>query len=138
MLPDEDLLKVTQDALKAEKIYSPPDEPDPLHPLRVHRKGRPRLAQHELVGDAGGGMAGLIEIATDAVDRFVTDCDVPMPAHEPASTDAWKPVGGSSPVRWSQAFEIDFQCLSRSAINSARFRSSRPSRMLMSSGSARK
>jgi hypothetical protein len=99
VLPDEDLLRVTQDALKAEKIYSPPDEPDPLHPLRVHRTGRPRLAQHELVGDAGGGMAGLIEIATDAVGRVVTDCDAPMPAHEPASTDAWKPVGGSSPVR---------------------------------------
>jgi hypothetical protein len=37
-----------------------------------------------------------------------------------------------------QAFVIDFQCFSRSAINSARCRSSRPSRMVMSSGSARK
>jgi len=40
-------------------------------------------------------------------------------------------------VRSSQAFVIDFQCLSRCAINSARCRSSPPSRMLMSSGSAR-
>jgi hypothetical protein len=38
----------------------------------------------------------------------------------------------------NQAFVIDFQCLSRSAINSARCRSSPPSRMLRSSGSARK
>ena len=36
------------------------------------------------------------------------------------------------------AFVIDFQCVSRSAISSARFRSSRPSRMLRSSESARK
>lgn len=37
----------------------------------------------------------------------------------------------------SQVFVIDFQFFSRSAINSARRRSSCPSRMLMSSGSAR-
>src|SRR3989442_15312533 len=48
-----------------------------------------------------------------------------------------RPVGGAPPVRSSQAFVIDFQCLSRSAINAARCRSSPPSKMLMSSGSAR-
>jgi hypothetical protein len=37
----------------------------------------------------------------------------------------------------AQAFLIDFQCFSRSAISSARFCSSRPSMMLRSSGSAR-
>jgi hypothetical protein len=36
-----------------------------------------------------------------------------------------------------QAFVLDFHCVRRSAISSPRFRSSRPSRMLMSSGSAR-
>jgi hypothetical protein len=37
-----------------------------------------------------------------------------------------------------QAFVVDFQCASRSAIKSARRRSSRLSRMLRSSGLARK
>ena len=34
-------------------------------------------------------------------------------------------------MRESQAFLIDFHCLIRSVISSPRFRSSRPSRMLM-------
>jgi hypothetical protein len=50
---------------------------------------------------------------------------------------ARSPVDEALPMRSSQAFVIDFLCLSRSAINSARCRSSLPSRMLRSSGSAR-
>ena len=46
-------------------------------------------------------------------------------------------VRSHSTPHHAQAFLIDFQCVSRSAISSARFRSSRPSRMLRSSGSAR-
>ena len=51
---------------------------------------------------------------------------------EAPSTEAERP-----PRAEDQAFAIDFQCLSRSAISCARCRSSRPSRMLRSSGSAR-
>src|SRR5437867_10684102 len=66
-----------------------PDEADPLHLPRVQRRGRPRPAQHERVGDADRGMASRIEIATDAVDLVVTDCDVlTAPAHKRASMDA--------------------------------------------------
>jgi hypothetical protein len=66
------------------------------------------------------------------------------PSWVPLAIDAYNmPVCGSAtPSRalaaTTQAFVIDFQSLSRSAINSARCRSSRPSRMLMSFGSARK
>ena len=46
-------------------------------------------------------------------------------------------AGGTRASCRPQARAIDLQCLSRSAISSARRRSSRPSRMAMSSGSAR-
>jgi hypothetical protein len=66
-----------------------PDEADPLHSPHVQRRGRPRPVRHELVGDAGRGMARRIEIATDAVDLVVTDCGgLTAPAHKRASMDA--------------------------------------------------
>ena len=76
-----------------------PDEADLLHLPRVQRRGRPRPAQHERAGDADRGMASRIEIATDAVDLGVTDCDVlTAPAQERASMDAEysarRPVAG--------------------------------------------
>src|SRR5436309_2972353 len=77
-----------------------PDEADPLHLPRVQRRGRPRPARHERVADADRGMASRIEIATDAVDRVVTDYDVvTAPAHKRASMDAeYRARGGRSPA----------------------------------------
>ena len=58
-------------------------------------------------------------------------------AERPSSTETGRRPPSNAPPSGTTQAVIDFQCLSRSAISSARCRSSLPSRMLMSSGSAR-
>src|SRR2546428_11970611 len=75
-----------------------PDEADLLHLPRVERRGRPPSARPARAGDADRGMASRIEIATDAVDLVVTDCDVlTAPAHMRASMDAEYRTRGRPP-----------------------------------------
>jgi hypothetical protein len=92
----------------------------------------------------GTRLVTLAEVTPDAPNARVIDYtfvqELGRRNHSSFGGRIWR--GGLSAERLtyakSQAFVIDFQCLSRSAINSARCRSSPSSRMRMSAGLARR